>query len=78
MSAEKYSPCDDCKVAACHRRASTDVNVELLEALKETVTALCEYCPADMTKKEKKACSLCNKIVRYKQLIRATENTERH
>jgi len=42
---------------------------ELLKALEQALKDICEYCPADMTKKEKKACNLCTRIVRWKQLI---------
>ena len=42
---------------------------ELLEALETAVKDLCDYCPADMTKKEKRACRLCNRIDQWKKLI---------
>ena len=42
---------------------------ELLEALETAVKDLCNYCPADMTKKEKRNCRLCTRIDQWKKLI---------
>ena len=49
---------------------------ELLEALERAVKDLCNYCPADMTKKEKRSCRLCTRIDKWKKLIAKAKGSD--